>query len=266
MSLIKCPECQKEISNKADKSPHCGCPVLQDNISGQNLLQESKKKKNGCGLPFLVTILIVSLILLVISAISDIDTSNTGTNTSDDSSISVKYIDVSHAEGDAIDSVLSGCGITQVLSFEHDENLDNAHTDGETGYRLKVSSDLDNIILYLNPDNTVHSLRYADHDLYSEGNNLAKIDDYTISTSEASNLMISCEEKVKGILKSPSTAKFPNILEWGFRKEKNIVTIQGYVDAENAFGVEMRSSFQFIIDTNSNTVQSFIFDGQEMIE
>ena len=63
----------------------------------------------------------------------------------------------------------------------------------------------------------------------------------------------------------PSFLKFPNYTEWGFGKEKNIMTVQGYVDAQNSFGAETRSKFQFIIDTDTNTIQSFIFDGQEMI-
>lgn len=27
MALINCPECNKEISNKAQSCPHCGCPI-----------------------------------------------------------------------------------------------------------------------------------------------------------------------------------------------------------------------------------------------
>ena len=27
MALIKCPECHKEISDKAPTCPHCGCPL-----------------------------------------------------------------------------------------------------------------------------------------------------------------------------------------------------------------------------------------------
>ena len=51
----------------------------------------------------------------------------------------------------------------------------------------------------------------------------------------------------------------------GFKKEKNILTVQGYVDAQNSFGAELRSKFQFIIDSDTNTITSYIFDGQEMI-
>ena len=29
MALIKCPECSKEISDKANSYPHCGCPLSE---------------------------------------------------------------------------------------------------------------------------------------------------------------------------------------------------------------------------------------------
>lgn len=29
MALIKCPECGKEISDKADACPYCGCPSIE---------------------------------------------------------------------------------------------------------------------------------------------------------------------------------------------------------------------------------------------
>lgn len=31
MSLINCPECNKEISNKARSCPYCGCPINKNN-------------------------------------------------------------------------------------------------------------------------------------------------------------------------------------------------------------------------------------------
>lgn len=184
----------------------------------------------------------------------------------DSSRIANKYIDATVEEGKAIDIILNDCGITEVKTFEHDELLDNAHSEGETGYRLSLNGDIDNIILYLNADKTVHSLKYSIYTLYSDNTILATLQDYTFTTNELTNLQIECENKVKEILQSPSSAAFPNILEWGFLKEKNIVTIQGYVDALNGFGVEIRSEFQFIIDTDTNTILSFIFDGQELVE
>ena len=176
-----------------------------------------------------------------------------------------KYIDVTDEQANKIESVLGNCGIDQISSIEHDELLDNAHTNGETGYRLKTGN-IDNIILYLLSDKSVNQIRYADYDLYVNGSSVATLQDYTVSKDEVNKYQSLCQEKVKEILKSPSTAKFPVYTEWGFKQEKNIFTVQGYVDAQNSFGAETRSKFQFIIDIDSDNIQSFIFDGEELIK
>lgn len=165
----------------------------------------------------------------------------------------------------AIQSVLTECGISKVKSMTHDEMLDNAHFDGEKGYRL-ADEHADNIIVYLDADNEVYTIKYADHVLYENGQLQGNIGDYTFTLNEITNWQVKCQESIKKLLKSPSTAKFPNYTEWGWKKEKNIVTVQGYVDAQNAFGATLRSEFQFIIDSDTNTIQSLIFDGQEMIQ
>lgn len=181
------------------------------------------------------------------------------------SRMSAKYIDVTTEEGLAIDEVLKACGIATVQNIEHDTILDGTYGEGNTGYRIQYTYDIGNIIMYLTPDKSVYILRYVDHDLYANGNTIATIQDYTFTMAEMTDLQIQCQSLVKEILKSPSTAKFPSITKWNFMKEKNIVTIQGYVDAQNSFGAEIRSVFQFIIDTDTKVVNSFIFDGQELI-
>jgi hypothetical protein len=278
MALIKCKECGKEISDKATACPHCGCPVQTTDeakveVQGttniktadqqQNMSALGKKKKgHGCLVPIIIVLVfVVALGASMIHAVKDSKQNPEKYK----KHIVTNYIDVTADQGSAIDAVLAECGIESVKDITHDELLDNAHVDGETGYRICVSDNIDNVILYLNADKTVYGVRYADYDLYVDGNVVATLQDYTFTTDEASDLMIKCEDKVKEVLKSPSTAKFPNILEWGFGKEKNIATVQGYVDAQNSFGAETRSNFQFIIDTDTNTIQSFIFDGQEMI-
>lgn len=274
MGLIKCTECGKEISDKATACPNCGCPVNSKAVTTPPPMQQTtpnmqpqmpvkRKKGHGCLITFIVMIVIFGGFCVIMTrGIKDMEENPQKY----DESIAAKYMDISSEESSKIDNVLNDCGITKVSSFEHDELLDNAHSDRETGYRLAVNNNVDNIILYINADNTVYSLSYNTYPLYENGVVMATLQDYTFTSDEASDLMIKCEDKVKEVLKSPSTAKFPNILEWGFAKEKNIVTVQGYVDAQNSFGAEIRSNFQFIIDTDTNTIQSFIFDGQEMIQ
>lgn len=36
MSLIECPECEKEISDKANFCPNCGCPLQQEDDEEHN--------------------------------------------------------------------------------------------------------------------------------------------------------------------------------------------------------------------------------------
>lgn len=86
-----------------------------------------------------------------------------------------------------------------------------------------------------------------------------------IADSEESKLQLLCQRTVESILKSPSTAKFPNILKWNFWKQKEGIYVQAYVDAENGFGANVRSEFQFILDEDY-TIKSLIFDGEEMIK
>lgn len=277
MALIKCKECGKEISDKATACPHCGCPVQTTDEAKVEIQEEStvkgkdhsqgaaqvKKKKKGHGC--LMTIIVFVLICVAVNVAVTNDAKDRKENPQKyDDSIAAKYIDVSSEESSKIDAVLNDCGITDVVSFEHDELLDNAHVDGETGYRI-ATKNADNIILYLLADKSVSQIRYGDYDLYVNGSKVATLEDYTVSMDDVNKYQYICQEKVKEILKSPSTAKFPNYTEWGFGKEKNIMTVQGYVDAQNSFGAETRSKIQFIIDTDTNTIQSFIFDGQEMI-
>lgn len=69
MALIKCPECEKEISNKATACPHCGCPVRSEGsqqsaistptTSAQVLKQ---KKKHGC-LTFIIILIFISFVV-----------------------------------------------------------------------------------------------------------------------------------------------------------------------------------------------------------
>ena len=40
MALVKCPECGKEISDKAVSCPNCGCPILKNNDSDCNVNEE----------------------------------------------------------------------------------------------------------------------------------------------------------------------------------------------------------------------------------
>lgn len=273
MALINCPECKKEISDKASSCPNCGCPISSiapkqeaysqtippSNATMYNNNPVQKKKKHpGCLISVILFFLFISCLVWGINTILE-----NPEKYSKSSSVSIDELE--DEQMTAVNDVLTECGIENIKSIEHDELLDNAYFDGDTGYRLSTNI-ADNIILYLNADKIVYQIHYAGNALYSDGTVQAKLTDYIFTNKEVSSLQYNCEDMVKQVLKSPSSAKFPNFTEWGFSKDPSQIIVQGYVDSENSFGANIRSDFQFIIDRSSNTVTSFIFDGSEMIQ
>ena len=173
-------------------------------------------------------------------------------------------LDCSSDKADKISELLKSCGIDTFQSIEHDELLDDAHFGGERGYRISLGNNV-NLVMYTDPDHSVHLLKYVDHDLYKDGKVVSSIADHTFTSEEMTDWQLKCEAKVKEMLKSPSTADFPNINEWKFDKDGKVLKVQSYVDAENGFGANIRSEFTFTIDQDSGTIKSFIFDGEEII-
>lgn len=50
MALIKCPECEKEISDKANACPNCGCPsdIIEEKIKLQKIEDAKPKMVKAC--------------------------------------------------------------------------------------------------------------------------------------------------------------------------------------------------------------------------
>lgn len=246
---------------------------VQNNNDGGNMQSQQPvvKQKRGClkgCLVLMVEVLAGLLVLVIIVTLlvsKNVD-KNGLSSTEEKEGIAIQYMDISKEEGERIDEILVNCGLTNITAFQRDSLLDNVHSEGEMGFRLVEGGNLDKIILYINPDKTVYSLSYNTYMLYENGEVLATIDDYTMTAKERDEYIILCQEKVKEILKAPATAKFPNYTEWGYCREKNIVTMQGYVDSQNGFGAMVRSQFQLKINTDTNSLDSFIFDGQELIQ
>lgn len=74
MAMIYCKECGKEISDKADKCPHCGCPMQSTNAAPQtNSLKAKEGKVSGLSITALIfSILGCTFIIGIILAIIDL--------------------------------------------------------------------------------------------------------------------------------------------------------------------------------------------------
>lgn len=226
-------------------------------ISENNNTNIPPKKKRGC-LPIGCLIFVIFFVAVPIMFISQ----NPEKYNTDAKSKIARELDITVEQGENVIKTLASVGISEDVTIKHDEGLDNAHFEGEKGYRLS-NSDTSNIILYMN-SGEVHNIRYADNDMYKEGKVLSKINDYIVTISEKSALQVKCKESLKTILKSPSTAKFAGVGDWNVWKENGQTIVQSYVDSQNGFGAMVRSEFQFIIE-NDNVV-SLIVDGKEYMK
>ncbi|WML35344.1 hypothetical protein [Clostridium sp. OS1-26] len=177
----------------------------------------------------------------------------------------MKTASITKEQENEVITILKECGINKIQKIEHDSSLDGINIEGEKGYRLKAEN-IDNIILYITKDSKVNMVRWADNSLYENGKVISKITDFTLSNKEVSDLQVKCQNAVKSVLKSPSTAKFPNILEWKFAKNKEKIIVQSYVDSQNSFGAEVRSEFRITLSPDGNSVKSFILGGEEYIK
>jgi len=83
MSMIKCPECGKEISNKANSCPSCGFTLNQQNTAPA----KGSNKKKGCLIGFLIFIGIAMI------GFCSNDKSSTNGHSSQASSVQAKAVE-----------------------------------------------------------------------------------------------------------------------------------------------------------------------------
>ena len=219
-------------------------------------------KNKGC--LFLIAVAIFFFLIVPIVALTvGKDALKSDLKATDENFIEIDGL--SDSESKKVNTILKDCGFSDIKEIKHDSLLDNAHFDGEKGYRVE-SNGINNIILYLNKDNSVNIVKYADYEFYKQNKVITNIRDISLTNDEKSKLYIQIENLVKNTLKSPSTANFPNITKWKFGKNKDKIIVQSYVDSQNGFGATVRSDFQVTLSTKDTNIISFIFDGKEYIK
>lgn len=154
---LKCPNCGKEYNFSDYKCSNCG-----------QVLKDTKKVKKVFGLVFgCVVAFIVLMVIIAMAA---------GGGSSKDINIIKRVANVEKEQAEKIDSILNDIGLKDIEDMKADsEALDGFEGEGSKGYRIKTSFS-DNVILYLDSNNNVICVRYADKDYYRNGNVLNKFE------------------------------------------------------------------------------------------
>lgn len=87
----------------------------------------------------------------------------------------------------------------------------------------------------------------------------------SLSLKEQTRLQMDAEERIEKILNFPRTADFPSILKWTFRKNLFYTVVASYVDAKNAYGVEIRTNFEIVYSRMTGKVVRLVF-GDEVVD
>lgn len=220
-------------------------------------MSETKTKKgHGCLIGIIVFIIFVGAITFGI-----IQTINHPELYEEKSKVE-ETVGCSQEEAESIEDVLKKCDITDYQDVKADEGLNGAWKKNDKGFRIEIQDGME-VLMWLNKNNKVIILKYGENMLYKKGKAKAKLTDYVLSSEEVTQWEVECQSQVKAMLKSPSSAKFGG---WKYGKNKKQIIVQGYVDAENSFGAEIRSQFQFKINRKTEAITSFIFDGQELMQ
>ena len=227
-----------------------------------------EKKKSGCG-DFLWFILIVGLISSCMDNTDEEkekDAQDYATyeeyveskkivsdRTSEDNLSFVdeisNYIDRLYAEN--VEKIyIEQIGFTDIEFDRKMDGMENYYIDAD-GYET-VATIMDDYYRIFIPN--------SNYVFYEDGNVLLTADDFLskqISSNERSKYYFIAKEIVKQCLVSPSSADFPFFdTEVAMEKQDNLVAVQGYVDSQNAMGVEIRSDY---------VVQFYVTDLENML-
>lgn len=224
-------------------------------------------KQRGCGGCLTLFVVFGVLVCFIVTGLIMKDHPedyNNSTTQDENKAITEKSLDVTSEQSKEIEGILKQCGIENIIEIKHDAVLDDAHKAGDTGYRITCEKAAD-IKLCLSPSKKVCRIVYSGKQLYKKKKVIATLDDFILSSEELAKYQTRCINVVTEILKSPSTAKFAKYSDWKFSKDKKKIIIQSYVDSQNTFGAVIRSEFQLKIKRKDDSITSFIFDGEELM-
>lgn len=153
---LKCPKCGNVYNFSDYKCSNCG-----------QVLKDTKRLKVVIGI---IAGIFAFVILVAIIGMS------VSSGSSRDMNIIKRVANVEDEKAEKIDNILNDIGIKDIEDMKADsEGLDGFEGEGSKGYRIKAGFS-DNVILYLDSNNNIICVRYADKDYYRNGSVLNKFD------------------------------------------------------------------------------------------
>ena len=153
---LKCPKCGTVYNFNDYKCKNCG-----------TVLKNTKKLKVFIGILFGIIAFFILIAVIGIAVCS---------GNSRDVNIIERVTQAKNEKAKDIDNILSNVGLEEIEDMVADSDiLDGIEGEGSKGYRIKTDFS-DNVILYLDSDNDVICIRYADEDYYRDGKVLKKFE------------------------------------------------------------------------------------------
>lgn len=266
-----CTTCGKQFEGKF--CPECGTPVSNANqeIPTANSSESStpstapRKKRHGC----LSTVLALFVIFSAIGIAVSVGASQSGSKASSTSkSILAETMDLTEDQEKNVLTVFDACGIVEIKDVTQvqvgEDQTSYYVNDDETEHYRGIDS---TIVVWINNNSKeVNSIYFNDHDIYIDGEVIAPVSDYYVSSAQRDQYRVDVQLLVEEVLNYPNTAEFGSKSEWSFGVQDGYDIIQSSVTAQNAFGVESTETFQVKVDRSTSTVVSFILGDTEYIK
>lgn len=238
-------------------------------ISKKTQNKENKESKGTSKNNTMTTIVIIAIVVIVGINLFSIKKSNN----IDEQKISLnEQFELTEEQFLEFNETFKECGFSEITKVEKEDTDNN----GITPFYIEMKGIEPNkiiapgrtegniIYIYISPDKKLNEISVNYSPIYKNGKVISKVCAYTkLNVEEKTTCQIICEEQVKKLLKSPSTAQFCKYNEYKWSKENGIILAQGYVDAQNSFGAMLRSNYMLTYNCVTQRPVSLNVDGQQ---